>query len=127
MSFPSILVADNEPEHAELLSEILIDAGYPHVVVPVEELWPLVSQAIPGLLLLGVSLGSTTGWTVVERMRCYPPTETLPVILCTTQAGPFTQQASALQSQHCSIVAKPFDICELLVLIADLLGPPPAR
>lgn len=128
MSFPTIVVADHEPSHGELLSEIVMDEGYPHVaVVSVEELWPLVTQTMPGLVLLDMGLNSTAGWRLLEQIRRYPPTIVIPVILFTTNARPFAEQAGALQRQHCFILAKPFDISVLLGLVTDLLGPPPPR
>lgn len=126
MTFPTIIVADNEPSHRVLLSEILMDEGYPHIaIVSLEGVWPLVTQVPPGLVLLDMGSRPHVAWDVLEQIRGYPPTVALPVILCTTNPLTFTEHERALQRRGCFILAKPFEVSRLLALTVELLGPPP--
>ncbi len=74
----------------------------------------------PGLLLIDLRLSkSTSGITVIERIRANPRLETLPIILMTASASLERQKLDLLRVR---LLTKPFDIDEIMQIIDELTG-----
>ena len=121
-----ILVIDDDEALLELYQAILEDAGYevslsPTVFADVSD----VEQLHPDLLLLDVKISQAEdGLTQLEQLRSYPPTRSLPVILCTAAAAkPTRERVEALRQQGVPVVYKPFDIEKLFQMIQRVLPP----
>jgi CheY-like chemotaxis protein len=125
---PLIGIVDDDATFREVVREILLDEGYQVVVWPrTTEVIAFVRAERPRLLLLDAHLGGqASGDTVLEALRADPSLATLPVILCTADAYLVSQHAERLRRLGCHVLAKPFDVDDLLGLIGTALHPPEA-
>ena len=121
-----ILVIDDDEALLELYQEALKHAGYevslsPTVFADVTD----VERLHPDLLLLDVKISQAAdGLTQLEQLRSYPPTRSLPVILCTAAvARPTRERVEALRQQGVPVVYKPFEIEKLFQTIRRVLPP----
>ena len=63
----------------------------------------------------------TAGWEVVAHLRHDPVLHATPVLVCSADLSALRERAADLERQGCTILAKPFDVDELLVLLQQLL------
>jgi len=76
----------------------------------------------PDLIILDFKLGAhSEGFLLLEKIRMYPPTTTIPVILCTAAVGEVCEQAEVLRQKGIPVIYKPLDLDELLEVIYELL------
>ncbi|MFA5861451.1 MAG: response regulator [Candidatus Thermoplasmatota archaeon] len=115
MVSPLVYVADDEPELASMLSEMLVDAGYQVNASPDgATLLRKVSEKRPDLILLDINMPGVTGWDVKRRLDEDARSAGIPVIAVTAQGGA-SIEASALRALHfADFVRKPFRIADLL-------------
>jgi CheY-like chemotaxis protein len=114
-----ILVADDEVLLAEMLADLLEDAGYdvltaPHGKVALD----IIRDRRPDLLITDFMMPLMTGLELAEAIRADGATRHLPIILVTGAQGLLARQIPNLFNE---VVDKPFDTRELLNLIAQLL------
>ena len=62
------------------------------------------------------------GWTRMQKIRMYPPTQHIPMILCTAALNEVREQEGTLQDKGIPVVYKPFSIDELLQAINVVLS-----
>jgi CheY-like chemotaxis protein len=114
-----ILVIDDDDDLRDLFQAALEQAGYevslsPTVYADVAD----VERLQPDLLLLD-------GLTQLEQLRSYPPTRSLPIILCTAAAArPVRERVEALRRHGVPVVYKPFEMENLFQTIRRVLPPP---
>src|SRR5690349_16290660 len=108
-----ILVIDDDEALLELYEAILEQEGYevslsPTVFADAAD----VERIHPDLVLLDVKISQADdGLTQLEQLRSYPPTRSLPVILCTAAAIRSTRErVEALRQQGVPVVYKPFEL-----------------
>jgi DNA-binding response OmpR family regulator len=117
----TILVADDEVAHRELLDGILTDAGY------------MVSQAADGPAALAAALGSPpdlilldlrmpgmSGLEVCRHLKARPATTGVPVIVVTSE-GEITAKEQALASGADDFLRKPIDARDLRTRVQAIL------
>ena len=121
-----ILVIDDDEALLDLYQAILEDAGYevslsPTVFADASD----VERLHPDLLLLDVKVSQAEdGLTQLEQLRSYPPTRSLPVILCTAASARQTRErVEALRRQGVPVIYKPFELEKLFQMIRRLLPP----
>jgi DNA-binding response OmpR family regulator len=73
----------------------------------------------PDLLLLDVMLPHVNGWSVLRRARALPPDRRPKVILVSAVAG--VEEASRVEGAGDAFLPKPFEIEDLLRVVADTL------
>lgn len=122
MTQPLVYVADDEPELASMLSEMLLDAGYQVNASPDgATLLRKVSEKRPDLILLDINMPGMTGWDVKRRLEENPTNAGIPVIAVTAQGGA-SIETSALKTLHFTdFVRKPFRIGDLLERVQKAL------
>ncbi|MDP9369455.1 MAG: response regulator [Chloroflexota bacterium] len=107
-----VLVVDDEPYIVELLDELLDDEGY-HVqrandgITALEE----IERRPPDLILADVMMPRLDGLTLAARLREWG--DDTPIILMSAAVTP--------RDASYAFIAKPFDIEEMLGLVADML------
>jgi DNA-binding response OmpR family regulator len=125
----SIAVIDDDPACRELLYDLLSEEGY------AVQLFPDRATAAQGLrdlapaaIILDVRLETpTAGWEILADLRHDPVLHATPVLVCSADLSALQERAGALEQQGCALLAKPFDVDELLVLLQHLArGAPPA-
>lgn len=110
-----VYVADDESDLAEMLTEMLTDAGYDVSASPDgPTLLQKVAAKRPDLILLDINMPGMTGWDVKERLDANPAFAGIPVIAVTAQGGQ-SIEISALRTLHfADFVRKPFKMMDLL-------------
>ena len=121
-----ILVIDDDEALLELYQSALEHAGYqvslsPTIFADVSD----IERMHPDLILLDVKISQADdGLTQLEQLRSYPPTHSLPVILCTAAAArPTRERVEDLRRQGVPVVYKPFEIEKLFQAIQGALPP----
>lgn len=110
-----VYVADDEPELASMLKEMLEDAGHECVTAnDGASLLSRVDDRKPDLVLLDINMPGMSGWDVKRELDSRDACHDLPVIAVTAQGGA-SIETSALRTLHFTgFVRKPFRMRELL-------------
>lgn len=121
-----VMVVDDDTDICGLLSEILTDEGYTVMCVTTgENVLALVQRQMPSVLLLDFHLsGGINGLSVAEQLRATSATTDLPIIMTSADSHFLQTQLERLQVLGCTILAKPFEIDELLSRVERALDSP---
>jgi DNA-binding response OmpR family regulator len=125
----SIAVIDDDPACRELLHDLLNEEGYAvHLFPDSATAAQCLRDLAPAAIILDLRLENpTAGWEVLADLRHDPVLHTTPVLVCSADRSALQERAGALGRQRCALLAKPFDLDELLVLLQQLArGAPPA-
>lgn len=122
---PRIAVIDDDAVFVDLMHDLLAEGeGYdvvsaPHWLQSVE----FVKAAQPDLIILDLILGrDQRGWGVLELLREDPAMAQIPVILCSAAVPALSAcGAPALGQGAVEVVAKPFDVDDLIEVVERLL------
>jgi len=120
---PKVLVADDEPEHAEIVAMLLTRRGFDvHVVHSGADVLALALARPPSLLLIDVYMPGTDGVAAANRLRNQPGTEKLPIVLVT--ASPDDRVLHARDALDVVVLEKPFHTAELLWAVEEAMARP---
>ena len=73
---------------------------------------------VPAANILDLRLETpTAGWKVLADLRHDPVLHATPVLVCSADVSALQERAAELEREGCTILAKPFDVEELLVLL----------
>ena len=111
-----ILIVDDEPDILEFLQVILEEEGY--VVLTTEKgefLQKLRNEGLPDLILLDMLLSGKDGREIVNQLKHQEDTKHIPVIMLSAHP---TARQTALEAGADDFIAKPFDIDDLLSIVA---------
>lgn len=111
-----ILVINDNQEILELFDELLREEGYEPV---------LYSQAFsdldeiekmkPDLIILDYLFGGERmGWQMVQKLKMRRTTANIPIVICTAAVQAVREIEGYLEMKGIRLVAKPFDIDDLL-------------
>ncbi len=121
-----IVILEDDEDIRELFSIVLQEQRFEvhlhdHVFADLAE----VELLAPNLMIVDVFMGAKQeGWEFVHRLKAYPATARIPLMLCT--AGKLTlEQESVMQDYGIPILYKPFEFEELDHLVHRLIGSPP--
>ena len=122
----SILVINDEQSILELFQLILEDEGYQvSTSLVVYEDVKDVEKLKPELIILDIRIGyHAEGLTLLQKLKMYPPTKDIPVILCTAAVNEMREQEEILRQKKIPVLYKPFDVDELLKLVHQILPAP---
>lgn len=112
-----VLIAEDNPDSRELLTEILETLGY-EVVVAIDGVYALekVSVEKPDLCILDVDMPRKTGFEVVAALKGNPETANIPVIMLTAQSD-LESRVKGLGLGADDYLAKPFSPRELIARV----------
>jgi CheY-like chemotaxis protein len=114
-----ILVADDEVLLAEMLADLLEDAGYEVLTASHgKSALDLIRSRRPDLLITDFMMPLMTGLELAEAVRADGDMRALPIILVTGAQGLLARQSPGLFD---IVVDKPYDTGELLGAISRLL------
>ena len=114
-----ILVINDTQEILELFRELLEEEGYrvtlySFAIMDMSE----VERVAPDLIILDyVFGGERQGWQMLQKLKMRRTTATIPVIVCTAATREVRDIEGYLQAQNISLVAKPFDIEQLFLVV----------
>jgi len=119
-----ILVAEDDPEIAELLARIL-GAHYDVAVVNDghRALAVLSKPPVPDLVLLDVMMPGVDGFGVAQRLRLLHPNRKIPVIFVTARDAPL-DVIQGIQAGARHYITKPFKVKDVLDKVARAVGGP---
>jgi CheY-like chemotaxis protein len=125
---PLIAVVNNDTAFLVMICELLEDAGYrSYAHKDSEDAYQRLKQDRPDLLVLDIRLSNAeAGWSILELLKLAPDTKDIPVIVCSTDAVQLREKAPRLRELNCVTLEKPFDLDELLRLVAVGIGAPPS-
>ena len=114
-----ILVVDDDPTILATVSETLDLEGYPVVTATngAEALEQLERQ-LPSLVLLDMRMPVLDGWGFIRAVR---ERGLSPTVVVMTAAADARRWASEIGAQ--GVLAKPFDLDELIAAVVQRLGP----
>lgn len=119
---PRILIVDDQPDFAETLADFLRDEGYEVHVCAVGGLGLAeVVRLQPDLLILDLLMPTVGGWEILTALRLQAPFATLPVLLMTSGVTEGRREFYRRLPSHTQLIAKPFELNQLLFTIELLL------
>lgn len=122
-----ILVVNDTEEILDLFRDII--EGFGHRMTA----WSFspddlakVTEVAPDLIILDLMLGPTElqGWALLQKIRMSPPTEAIPVIVCTAATNWVREQEGWLAANGVKVVLKPFKVNHLEHAIQQALELP---
>src|ERR1700694_5284740 len=115
-----ILVMNDDDSILELYRLLLEgEAGYQVTLslIAIEEV-STIEQMQPDLIILDAKLGSAhDGILLLQKLKMYRPTQTIPILLCTAAEDFIRQHEETIRARGVAILHKPFDIDEPLHLV----------
>jgi two-component system phosphate regulon response regulator PhoB len=118
---PRIAVVEDEEALCVLLQYNLQSEGYQVTVIKDgEEAELVIRDSAPDLLILDWMLPGISGIELCRRLRLYPETERLPIIMLTAR-GEETDRVRGLTTGADDYVVKPFSTPELMARVKSLL------
>ena len=115
-----VLVVNDTQEILDLFREILEDEGYrvslySYAFRDLAE----IKQLAPDLIILDFIIGGEAyGWQLLQKMKMDRETMTIPVIVCTAAVQLVRELEGHLKEKGVGVVLKPFDIEDLLRVVA---------
>ena len=129
MAPPLLAIVDYDEAFREMLDAVFTEEGY-RILLLVQGAgaYEAIRQAQPDLVLLDLWLERRdAGWELLEQLCGDPATRDIPIIVCSADSHTLKTQAARMQELGCSVVAKPFDLDELLAAARQALGRRGAR
>jgi CheY-like chemotaxis protein len=127
---PHILVINDTQEIIDLMRELLEDEGY-RVTTSLEILNPDKIKALaPDVILQDLLFegNQEKGWKMLHLTRLDPELTRIPVVLCTAAVMTVKNEemAAQLERLRMRVVLKPFDLGQLLGVLAEALAESPS-
>jgi CheY-like chemotaxis protein len=120
---PVVAIVEDQQAIAELLHEVLTDAGFRPVLVPLgADAADRLREVEPAVVLLDVMLPERSGWHLLDELRADPATRDVPVVVTSAvydRPGLHPLPAGGLVR----FAPKPFDIAGLVETVAALTQP----
>ncbi len=114
----TILVVDDETSIIEVLQDVLADEGYDVMTANNgQEGWASIEEKRPDLVLCDVMMPILDGRELCRRMTADPRYRSIPLIFMTAVHKSFNQS----ECRHVATISKPFDIDEMLAMIAKFV------
>ena len=126
MAGTRILVVNDTQEILELFRLLLEDEGYEVVLssFPIQRISE-IEQMHPDLIILDFLFGDQKlGWQMLQMLKMWRSTATIPVIVCTAATHLVREQEGYLVAKGVRVMYKPFDIDELIAMIKQALDSP---
>ena len=122
-----ILVVNDTEEILDLFRDILEGMGHRMTA------WSFspddlakVTEIQPDLIILDLMIGPTElqGWALLQKIRMSPPTEEIPVIVCSAATNWVREQEGWLAANGVKVVLKPFKVAHLEHAVEQALALP---
>ena len=115
-----ILLVEDDPETFAVVRLVLRDEGYTVETAPdAATALAMIAASPPDLLMTDLVMPDLTGWSVFARARRL--SSTLPIIILSELGTEVPQQERDLANQAV-LLRKPFDLDQLLAIVARLLA-----
>lgn len=112
-----LLIVDDQPDLADMLSHVLTDEGYDVTVcTDGREALRYINTVQPAALILDVVMPDTDGFTILRQLRRNPAGQHLPVVLMSGAWRIHEKQrqvGTTLDIAPTIVLPKPFELAEL--------------
>ena len=123
MSSKTVLVVDDEPVLRAIVREILDEEGYSVIeAADGRVMLEIMESARPDLVLMDVMMPGVDGRDAYRQLRAHPEHRDIPVVMMSAAIQPH-----GLDPSIAGFMAKPFDLNQLVELVARLIGRPHAN
>jgi two-component system OmpR family response regulator len=122
-SAPRILVVDDTPALLDVVRSCLEDEGYRvRTCLESRNAVRIAREQRPDVIMLDVVMPEVSGWEVLARLRADPSFRRTPVIVCTAYVSEAMGRLAELKGpdQHLGLLPKPFDLEELVEVVASV-------
>ena len=119
----TVLVVDDEPVLRTIVREILDEEGY--AVIEAADggaVLEIMARERPDLVLMDVMMPGIDGREAYRQLRSRPEHRDVPVVMMSAGVRPIK-----LDPSIAGFMAKPFDLSQLVGLVARLIGHPHAN
>ena len=125
MAARHIFVINGDPGFLNLMRDLLQDEAYNVTTTNfVPATFDQIAALQPDLLLIDLAIGRRAGWELLERLHATAATTAVPVIIVSTQPDYLARaRAQAARYGAAGLLAKPFDLADLLLLVRTALAP----
>lgn len=122
MDEPKIVVVDDQEVNVALLEDILQQAGYTrvHSTTNPARVLSMYGEIRPDLVLLDLAMPGLDGFAVLEQLRPVIGDDYVPILVLTADLTPQAKER-ALRGGAKDFLAKPFDVTEVMLRIANLI------
>ncbi|TMJ13209.1 MAG: phosphate regulon transcriptional regulatory protein PhoB [Alphaproteobacteria bacterium] len=121
MSKTQLLLAEDDPAMVELLRWTFEKEGFQVIDTPSgEEALLLAMESVPDVIILDWMLEELTGIEVCRRLRRFPDTANVPILMLTAR-GEETDRVRGLETGADDYVTKPFSPPELVARVRAVL------
>jgi two-component system, OmpR family, alkaline phosphatase synthesis response regulator PhoP len=118
---PRVLIADDNPQGAELLEAYLSDSNYDlRIASDGEQTLQVVNSWQPDLILLDIMMPRISGFEVCKRLRANPATRDIVVLMITALDQP-SDIDRAVEAGTDEFLSKPINKSELVLRVRSLL------
>ena len=120
---PRILVVDDTPALLDVVRRCLEGEGYVvHTCLESRYAVEMAQQDPPDVIMLDVVMPEVSGWEVLAQLRADAAFERTPVIVCTAYVTEALGRLAELKGpdQHLGLLPKPFEIEELIEVVASV-------
>jgi CheY-like chemotaxis protein len=118
----TIVVVEDQQAIAELLCEVLVEAGYDsHCAPTAVGAAEFIREIGADLVLLDVMMPDLSGWAVLDELRAHPVTRETPVVI-TSAVYDRPGLHSLPPGGPIRFAAKPFDIVTLVETVNELIA-----
>jgi CheY-like chemotaxis protein len=120
---PGILIVDDTPALLDVVRKCLQGEGY-RVRTCLESRYAveLARAEKPDVIMLDVVMPEVSGWEVLTALREDPSFARTPVIVCTAYVAEALGRLAELKGpdQHLGLLPKPFELEELIEVVASV-------
>lgn len=118
-----ILVVEDDPMMQRMALKILSVHGYRcEVAGNGREAIAMVERRRPSLVLMDLSLPEMNGWDAARALKANPQLSSIPIIATTAHAM-VGDRESALEAGCDDCLTKPYEIDQLVSMVARFIGP----
>ena len=119
----TVLVVDDEPVLRTIVREILHEEGYGVIeAADGRAMLEVTAKERPDLVLMDVMMPGIDGREAYRQLRSHPEHRNIPVVMMSAGVRPIK-----LDPSIAGFMAKPFDLTQLVEMVARLIGRPYAN
>src|SRR6266571_3492867 len=113
-----IAVVNDDTAFLDLMVALLTEEGYEaHPFKETKTAYQGVRDLRPDVIILDVRMeNDVAGWQLLEYFKLDPVLSKTPIVVCSADVHALQERSAHLQSKGCAILAKPFDLDDLLML-----------